>query len=100
MTPNGGAYYLFHSLLQRRGVELAQVYPIHAVFAGQEEGLWNIIGDGDDLTVFLRLREKLSCVFGPGGIVQVKDPNDGLVPDRHIRTDGDVHKNLRFLCNE
>ena len=91
---------LLHSLLQGSGVELAEVDLLHAVLAGQEEGLGDIIGNRDDLAVLFRLREEISCVFGPGGIVQVKDPDDGLVPDGHIRTNGDVHKNLRFLCNE
>ena len=86
---------LLHSLLQGSGVELAEVDLLHAVLAGQEEGLGDIIGNRDDLAVLFRLREKFSGVFGIGGVIQVKDPDDGPLPDRHIRTDGDVHKNLQ-----
>ena len=91
MTPNGGAWDLFHSLLQSGGVELAEVDPVHAVFAGQEEGLGQVLGHGDDLAVLLRLGEKLSGVFGIGGIIQIENTDDGTVPNGHVRTDGDVH---------
>ena len=88
---------LFHSLFQCGGVELAEIDSVHAEFAGQEEGFRNIFRGRDHFAVLLCLREKISRMFGTGGIVQIKDPNDGLIPDSHIRTDVDVHKNLRFF---
>ena len=64
---------LFQSLFQGLCVELAQVDPVQAVFLGQEEGLGDVVGDGNHLAVFLTLVQKLPGMLGTGGIIQVKN---------------------------
>ena len=41
---------------------MAEVDPVHAVFAGQEEGLGQVLGHGDDLAVLLYVLNKVGNV--------------------------------------
>lgn len=61
-----------------------------AVFRCQHERLGQII-TGNDGAVLFRLIEKRNRPFGVGGVVQIKNANNGRISHRHIIADGQIH---------
>ena len=82
--------FLFQSFFQGGAVERCQMHPVEAVFRCQYKGLGQIV-TGHHFAFFFRGIQKFPGSFGGGCIVQVKNSNDGLVPDRHIIADGKIH---------
>ena len=82
--------FLFHTLFQCGGTEGCQVYPVHAVFGGEDEGFWQVVA-GNHLAVLFAFLQKFPGPPGGGGIVQIKDADDGPVPYRHVITNIQVH---------
>ena len=74
---------LLQSLFQSIGIQRRQPDTGETVFGCEHEGLGQII-TGNHFAVPFRLLQKFPGPFGGGGIVQIKDPNDGPVPDCHI----------------
>lgn len=81
---------LFQSFFQGGGAQLRQVHLMEAIFGGEHEGLGQAVA-GDDLALLLRVGEKLPGSGRGGGVVQVEDPDDALVPHRPVVADGQVH---------
>ena len=63
-----------------------------AVFRCEDKGLWQIVA-GDDLTFLFRPVQKFPGTLGSGGVVQVKNSDNGPIPHRHIIADGQIHNN-------
>ena len=70
--------------------EGGQVHPGHSVLHGQKEAAGQIVA-GDHLALFLGFFQKIPGPAGSGGVVQIKDADDRLLPDGHIAADGKVH---------
>ena len=86
MTAAWPSFLLSQSLFQCLGGPGGLVDPGHAVFHGQNIGFWKVI-PGHDLTLFLRPFQKFPSPGGDGGVVQVKNTDDILVPHSHIIAD-------------
>ena len=63
---------------------------IKTVFRGQYEGFRQVIA-GDHRAFLFCIVQKFHSFFGIGGIVQIKDADDGRIPHRHIITDRKIH---------
>ena len=61
-----------------------------SVFRCQHERLGQVIA-GNDGAVLFRLIEKRNGAFGVGGVVQIKNANNGRISHRHIIADGQIH---------
>jgi hypothetical protein len=83
LPPDGRQFSLFQSLFQGGGIILRQIDPGDAVFGGEDEGLRQVV-TGDDLALLFSSVQKLHGAFGGGGIVQVEDADDRLVPDCQV----------------
>ena len=66
------------------------MYPGKTVFRRQHKGFGQIVA-GDHQTLFFRMVQKFHRLFGVGGVVQIKNTNDGGISYRHIITDGQIH---------
>ena len=80
-------FSLFQSFFQCGGVEGGQVPTLHAVFRREDEGFGQVI-TGHNGALLLRPVEKCHSPLGGGGVVHIKNADDGLVPHRHIMSDG------------
>ena len=69
--------------------------PIKAVLTGEHEGFWQIV-TGNHLALLFRLVQKFPGAFGGGGIVQIKDANDALLPNSHIVAYRKIHDSIPF----
>ena len=61
-----------------------------SVFRRQHERLGQVIA-GNDGAVLFRLIEKRNGAFGVGGVIQIKNTNNGRISHRHIIADGQIH---------
>ena len=77
---------MLQPFFQSIGIERGQMDPIKAIFRSENKGFGKII-TGDDLAVFLCLIQKLPGSFGSGGVIQIKDPDNGGFPKRKIISD-------------
>jgi len=80
----------FQSLFQSCSIQRCEPHPGETVFGSQHKGLWQIIA-GDYLAILLAPFQKFPGSSGSGGVVQVKDSYDGMIPDCHIIADGKIH---------
>ena len=83
-------HLLQSAVLQDCGVELDQVDPVQAVFGAQNKGFRQIVGGGHHLAVLLGPGQKFPGALFIGAVVQIKNADDGAVPDRHIVADGNI----------
>ena len=91
--------FLFQSFFQGCGAQGGQMYPLEAVFCRQHKGFWQIV-TGNDLTFLLRPIQKFPGALGGGGIVHIKNTDDGRVPHRHIVADVQVHLFLLVIASQ
>lgn len=89
---------LIQSSFQSGCAQGGQMHLGQAVFHGEHEGFGQLI-TGHHLALLLRLTQKFPGPPGGGGVVQIKDADDGFVTDSHIIADGEKHKNLRFFIH-
>ena len=68
---------------------------VETVLAGENEGFGQIV-TGDHLTFLLRLVQKFPGTLGGGGVVQIEDTNDALLPDSHIVAYRKIHDSIPF----
>ena len=61
-----------------------------AVFRRQHKGLRQIIA-GNDHALFFRLVQKCHRLFGIGGVVQIKNADNGRISNRHIIANRQIH---------
>ena len=80
-------FSLFQSFFQCGGVEGGQVHTLHAVLGCEDEGFGQVI-TGHHGALLLGPVEKCHGPLGGGGVVHVENADDGLVPHRHIMSDG------------
>jgi len=57
-----------------------------AILRRQHKGLGQIV-TGNDHAILLRLIEKFYGTLGIGGVVQIKNADNGRIPHRHIIAD-------------
>ena len=82
----------FHAFFQCGCAERGQKDPFHAIFCRQYEGFWQIVA-GNHLSLLFRPVQKFPGALGGGGVVQVEDADDALLPDGHVTADVQVHNN-------
>ena len=58
-----------------------------AVFGGEDEAFGQVV-TGDDLAVLFCFLQKSLGALGIGGVVQVENADDGLVPDSKVVANG------------
>ena len=58
-----------------------------AIFRRKDEALGQIVA-GHYLALLFRHLQKLSRSLGGGGVIHIKNADDGRFPHRHIITDG------------
>ena len=87
---------LFQSFFQGRGCQGRQMHPAETVFAGEHEGLGQIV-TGNHLALLFRLLQKFPGAAGGRGVVQVENADDALLPDCHIIADGKIHEYAPFV---
>ena len=68
---------------------------VETVLAGENEGLWQIV-TGDHLALLFALFQKLPGTLGGGGVVQIEDANNALLPDSHIVAYRKIHDSIPF----
>lgn len=78
------------AFFQRRRIQRRQMDPGEAVFRCEKKRLGQVV-TGDHLSLFLAFLQEFPGTLGGGGVVQVKYPNNGLIPHRHVVADGKIH---------
>ncbi len=89
-------FFLFQSFFQGSAVEGRQMNPVETVFAGQDKGLGQIIA-GYNLAFLFCCLQKFPGALGSGGIVHIKNTDDGGISYRHIIADGKVQSRSSFV---
>ena len=63
------------------------MHSLEAIFHSQHIGFGQIV-TGDNIAILFRPFQKFPGALGGGGVVHIKNADDGAVPHRHIITDG------------
>lgn len=88
----GGVVPLFQPFFQCGSGEGREVDLWNPVFRRQDEGLGQLV-TGHHLSLLLAFLQEEPGSFGGRSIVQIKDPDNGPLPNRHVLSNGQIHEN-------